>query len=212
MRHAVSSRESLTVTVLAAVAGLMLLVAMAGCAVTAEAQTLRSVFAGAADNGGLGYVSPTLQAGAQVEQRWSTLELNVKFDVSSSRKLTFYEGWSATTGTGLLWFFSRPVFLTGGIRFGFTRTPEYDKWALRPYIGAGADIPVGIVGELRFSGAYVHRGTDTANDLNGLDFSARYRSTKGLWYLVAYGGAWNFISGGYEYARSNYGMNIGKEF
>ena len=38
MRHAVSSRESLTVTVLAAIAGLMLLIAMAGCASPAHAQ------------------------------------------------------------------------------------------------------------------------------------------------------------------------------
>jgi len=180
-------------------------------ATDANAQKIRSVFGGIADNGGLGYTSPTFQLGAQVEQRWEHLELGVRFDVSSSRKLNFNEGWSATTGTGLVWFFSRPVFVTGGVRFSYTRTPTYDKWALRPYIGAGADIPVG-TGELRFSGVYVHMGTDSSNNLHGLDFSARYRSTKGLWYVTAYAGAWTFFSGGYEYDRTNYGLNIGKEF
>lgn len=211
MRHAVEPRESLSIVALAAIAGLMLLVAMAGCSARADAQALRSVFGGVADNSGLGYTSPTFQLGAQVEQRWPQFELGVKFDISSSRKLTFAEGWSATTSSGVLWFFSRPVFLTGGVRFSYTRTPTYDKWALRPYLGAGFDVPVGSTGELRFSGACVFRGTDTANDLHGIDFSGRYRALRG-WYVVVYGGAWEFMSGGRSYSRTNYGLNVGKEF
>lgn len=179
--------------------------------VEVRAEKLRSVFGGIANNGGLGYVSPTFQLGAQVEQRWASWELNVKFDVSTSRKLNFDEGWSATTGAGGTWFFSRPVFLTGGVRFGYTRTSEYDKWALHPYLGAGLDFPLGSQ-EWRVSAAYVHRGTDTANDLHGLDFAARYRQAAQGWFVVAYGGAWEFISGGRSYSRSNYGLNVGKEF
>ena len=179
-----------------------------------NAQWSNSVFVSVGDNSGLGYTYPTYNIGAEIVYNLDKTRLTFDGDWSPNRKSSEEYGWSSTSHL-MATYDLEPVFVGGCVGYSFTKAPLWYKNSFRPCVVLGVELPIGKDLLLNVNGRYIFKGTDTINELTGMEFHTRVTYNPYKLYLTLNGNAYTFLDSNNHdksYNRTTYGLTIGKIF